>query len=101
MADIHSSIYAAPIKTNSRAEAIRLINKTFKDYSIEYLNDGFLLDRIWILICIYDEYQSIRVRFSNVIPSSIKPDVVLEIFQDIESIPLMHNAIVASKSFKE
>lgn len=101
MADTHRTIYAVPIRTNSRAEAIRLINRSFKDYTIEYINDGFLLDRIWILICIYDEYQSIKVRFSNVIPTSIKPDVVLEIFQDIESIPLMHTAIVASKSFKE
>lgn len=92
--------YLVKARAVDRHNIMRLVNKTFDGYAIKYDSDSFLTDVIWIHLLVKDNLVTVTAT-NNKVNLNNHPDVTLEVYQDIEGIPLMHPAIMASRNHKE
>lgn len=90
-------IYLAKALGSRQPEIIKLFMETFPDIDKYVHREPFPLNKIYCYIYYDCSMKHIRLYIHNKPVKEIIPDCELVLYQDIVTIPLMHNALVMSK----
>ena len=85
--------YLIVMSEHNIGNALRIFNNTFKDHSRHVHKPVLMHDIVYCVIAVDDNVAFIS--FSGIAPKSF--DIKLLLYTDIETIPLMHNAVKTNK----